>query len=65
MSSLNRLPVAGSMHQSSPESAILKFEDYLKCGRLEYGFLRVRCTECHQERLLFNCGWDFNRGERA
>ncbi len=27
-----------------------EFEDYLKCGRLEDGFLRVRCTECHQER---------------
>jgi hypothetical protein len=23
------------------------FDAYLKCGRLEHGFLRVRCTECH------------------
>ena len=30
--------------------------DYLKCGRLEYGFLRVRCTECHAEqRVAFSC----------
>jgi len=29
-----------------------EFEDYLKCGRLEGGFLRVRCTACHQERLV-------------
>ena len=28
------------------------FEDYLKCGRLEHGFLRVRCDTCHAERLL-------------
>jgi hypothetical protein len=21
-----------------------EFEDYLKCGRLEHGFLRVRCA---------------------
>jgi len=33
-----------------------EFEDYLKCGRLEYGFLRVRCTECHAEKLVaFSC----------
>jgi len=33
-----------------------EFEDYLKCGRLEYGFLRVRCTGCHAERLVgFSC----------
>ena len=29
-----------------------EFEDYLKCGRLEHGFLRVRCTSCHQEQLV-------------
>ena len=33
-----------------------EFEDYLKCGRLEHGFLRVRCTDCHAERLVaFSC----------
>jgi ribosomal protein S27E len=33
-----------------------EFDAYLKCGRLEYGFLRVRCTECHAERLVaFSC----------
>jgi hypothetical protein len=26
------------------------------CGRLEHGFLRVRCTTCHAERLVaFSC----------
>ena len=29
-----------------------EFEDYLKCGRLENGFLRVRCVDCHAERLV-------------
>ncbi len=33
-----------------------EFEDYLKCGRLEHGFLRVRCSECHAEKLVaFSC----------
>lgn len=33
-----------------------EFEEYLKCGRLEFGFLRVRCTECHAEKLVaFSC----------
>jgi Putative transposase/Transposase zinc-binding domain len=33
-----------------------EFEDYLKCGLLEYGFLRLRCEGCHYERLLaFSC----------
>ena len=27
-----------------------EFEDFLKCGRLECGFLRVRCERCHDER---------------
>ena len=33
-----------------------EFEDYLKCGRLEHGFLRVRCESCHVEHLVaFSC----------
>ena len=33
-----------------------EFEDYLKCGRLEHGFLRVRCDTCHSEYLVaFSC----------
>ena len=33
-----------------------EFEAYLKCGRLEHGFLRVRCTECRAERpVAFSC----------
>jgi len=33
-----------------------EFEAYLKCGRLEHGFLWVRCENCHEERLVvFSC----------
>jgi hypothetical protein len=29
-----------------------EFEAYLRCGRLEHGFLRVRCESCDFERLV-------------
>ena len=29
-----------------------EFYEYLKCGRLEHGFLRVRCESCHAEKLV-------------
>lgn len=33
-----------------------EFEDYLKCGRLEYGFFRVYCQQCKHERMVaFSC----------
>ncbi|MEM9384270.1 MAG: transposase zinc-binding domain-containing protein, partial [Pseudomonadota bacterium] len=33
-----------------------EFEAYLKCGRLEHGFLRVRCEDCRAETLVaFSC----------
>ena len=33
-----------------------EFEAYLKCGRLEDGFLRVRCECCYAEHLVaFSC----------
>jgi ribosomal protein S27E len=33
-----------------------EFDAYLKCGRLEEGFLRVRCEQCHAEKLVaFSC----------
>ena len=39
-----------------PEYVQREFEDYLKCGRLEHGFLRVRCESCHTEHLVaFSC----------
>jgi hypothetical protein len=35
-----------------PSDVGREFEDYLKCGRLEHGFLRVRCDTCHAEHLV-------------
>ena len=42
--------------KSLPEYVTREFEDYLKCGRLEHGFLRVRCSDCRHEQLVaFSC----------
>lgn len=42
--------------QQLPRYVRDEFEGYLKCGRLEHGFLRVVCDECGDERLLgFSC----------
>ncbi len=39
-----------------PEHVEAEFAAYLKCGRLESGFLRVRCESCHAEKLVaFSC----------
>jgi hypothetical protein len=35
-----------------PDYVQREFEAYLKCGRLEHGFLRVRCENCHEK-----CRW--------
>ena len=33
-----------------------EFDDYLKCGLLEHGFLRVKCDACSHEHLVaFSC----------
>jgi ribosomal protein S27E len=39
-----------------PQYVQREFEAYLKCGRFEHGFLRVRCASCHAEKLVaFSC----------
>jgi len=39
-----------------PDYVQQEFTDYLRCGRLEHGFLRVRCESCHHEKLVaFSC----------
>jgi len=39
-----------------PKFVVQEFEEYLKCGRLEHGFLRVQCESCHHEKLVaFSC----------
>ena len=42
--------------RSLPNYVHEEFEAYLKCGRLEHGFLRVRCGDCHHEwQVPFSC----------
>ncbi|MBK7249884.1 MAG: transposase [Gammaproteobacteria bacterium] len=42
--------------KSLPDYVQEEFDAYLKCGRLEEGFLRVRCEQCHAEKLVaFSC----------
>ena len=39
-----------------PKFVRQEFEDYLKCGLLEHGFLRVKCNGCKHEHLVaFSC----------
>jgi ribosomal protein S27E len=48
--------VMAAQGKSLPLHVQQEFADYLKCGRLEHGFLRVQCSECHHEHLVaFSC----------
>jgi RNase P protein component len=39
-----------------PDFVVKEFEEYLRCGILAHGFLRVQCEKCHQEHLVaFSC----------
>jgi ribosomal protein S27E len=39
-----------------PDHVQQEFTDFLKCGLLEHGFLRVRCESCRHEKLVaFSC----------
>ena len=50
------LDALAAQGRSLPGYVQQEFQAYLKCGRLEHGFLRVRCTQCHAERLVaFSC----------
>ena len=42
--------------RSLPAYVRAEFEEYLRCGVLDHGFLRVVCEQCHAERLVaFSC----------
>ncbi len=42
--------------KSLPYFVAKEFDEFIKCGKLEHGFLRVRCTSCHDEKLVaFSC----------
>lgn len=50
---LARLEAEGG---SLPAFVKQEFGDYLRCGRLEHGFLRVKCDACSHEHLVtFSC----------
>ncbi len=41
---------------SLPGFVLSEFQDYLRCGRLKYGFVRVKCNGCRHEHLVaFSC----------
>lgn len=42
--------------KSLPQHVEKEFDEYLKCGRFEHGFLRVVCDDCKHEKLVaFSC----------
>ncbi|MDT0583360.1 transposase zinc-binding domain-containing protein [Alteromonas sp. W409] len=42
--------------KSLPYHVEKEFDEFLKCGRLEHGFLRVVCDDCkHQKLVAFSC----------
>ena len=55
----NHLGLASYLSQQGkylPQYVKQDFDSYLQCGKLENGFLRVRCESCHHERLVaFSC----------
>ena len=43
-------------HGALPAFVIDEFRNYLRCGRLEHGFIRVKCDGCRHEHLVaFSC----------
>ena len=50
------LELLADQGRSLPHYVQREFDDFLKCGILEHGFLRVRCQDCRSERLVaFSC----------
>jgi hypothetical protein len=46
----------GEQGTSLPAFVHAEFERYLRCGRLQHGFVRVKCSDCRHEHLLaFSC----------
>ena len=46
------LALLADQGRSLPHYVQREFDDFLRCGILEHGFLRVQCQECHSERLV-------------
>ncbi len=50
------IDVMEQQNKRLPDYVYQEFDDYLKCGLLEHGFLRVQCQNCHDEKLVaFSC----------
>ena len=45
-----------SAERSLPASVIKKLRAFLRCGQLQYGFVRVYCDECRDDTIVaFSC----------
>jgi ribosomal protein S27E len=50
------LAARDAAERTLPKHVQAEFEAYLKCGRFEHGFLRVKCERCQAEKLVaFSC----------
>ncbi len=47
-----KAPSCLGLHLHRSGAAEAEFDAYLKCGRLEVGFLRLRCEQCYAEKLV-------------
>ena len=46
----------GEYEGGLPDFVKKEFDEFLKCGILAHGFLRVQCESCHDEKLVaFSC----------
>ena len=46
----------GEQGAALPAYVYAEFERYLRCGRLEHGFVRMKCSSCRHEHLVaFSC----------
>ena len=45
-----------SQDKTLPFHLAREFEEFQKCGVLEHGFIRVKCTQCRHEKIVgFSC----------
>ena len=48
--------IDNEQEKSLPDFVKKEFEEFLKCGLLAHGFLRLQCESCRQEKLVaFSC----------
>ena len=48
--------IDNEQEKNLPNFVKKEFEEFLKCGLLAHGFLRLQCQSCQQEKLVaFSC----------